>query len=142
LRTGEDVDMQRSRAGSPYAEPDSPWRVKAKIAASSCGYLLRCGRAGVWYRRTANSASFRDHSGGGLLDGDAAFAGDGPCRWTSEPSSTTILKKTSALGHSRNFVRGNGIRQAGPGTVDRIGAPPVLCHHGNIAREFGDEPYL
>ncbi len=39
LRTGEDVDMQRSRAGSPYAEPDSPWRVKAKIAASR-GYLL------------------------------------------------------------------------------------------------------
>jgi hypothetical protein len=41
LRTGEDVDMQRSRAGSPYAEPDSPWRVKAKIAAAHAGTCCR-----------------------------------------------------------------------------------------------------
>jgi hypothetical protein len=63
LRTGEEVDMQRSRAGSPYAEPDSPRRVKAKIAASARG------------------------------------------------------KKNIRLDHSRNFVRGNKMRQGGSGTV-------------------------
>jgi hypothetical protein len=43
--------MQRSRAGSPYAEPDSPRQVKAKIAAFDADTCCRFGRAG--YRRTA-----------------------------------------------------------------------------------------
>jgi hypothetical protein len=97
LRTGEDVDMQRSRAGSPYAEPDSPWRVKAKIAAASRGYLLP-------------RKAFDEKQALRVIHGT----------WCAVIKSGKPERK----------------RQ------DRSGAPPILCHHCNIARESGDELYL